>query len=556
MWRDALFTSTIRSLRASFLKLTFSFRHIECDRMARERNDGNGHYDSDHRLNPALPHAPDGAVEFAGFKDVRHYLVELSDYIQCDTLGQGTFGKVWKGQSRITGWAVAVKELLATKLEGDELGFFQREIQILMDCDDPFLLDFVGFTNTPPYSILTAFIPCGSLWDILHGRRITLTGTQRTNIALGIAHGMKYLHAHRIIHRDMKSPNILLDSRFLPKIADFGLGRFLDDVAAASHITGNLGTPMWMAPEIIENKPYGIAVDVYAYGIILWEIWTEKIPFDGNDRIQVFTKVATQGLRPELPDPNCALGQLVQQCWDRDPERRPTFDDIYKQFESHAVSFSGCDASAVDALVHEIHQFENIAQNAISTAADDINAVIALRASGMNKASISAALVKAAVAGDVYRITLLIGAFLNHADVNASDQTGLSPLHAAARSGQVLVVQYLLTLGSVDPNLVDPDGFTPLMAAVRFQQNRVVRLLVLAKGVNVNQQDTRGCTALHLATRIERNAQREVLAELAKCPAIETDIADATGKRPFDGAPELAQFFTTKQREAVEKARA
>jgi serine/threonine protein kinase len=93
--------------------------------------------------------------------DVRDFIVELSDYVPRDTLGQGSFGKVWKGQSRITGWTVAVKELFATTLVGQDLDFFERELKILVQCDDPFLLDLVGFTNTPPYSILTTFMPSG-----------------------------------------------------------------------------------------------------------------------------------------------------------------------------------------------------------------------------------------------------------------------------------------------------------------------------------------------------------------------------------------------------------
>jgi serine/threonine protein kinase len=74
---------------------------------------------------------------------------------------------------------------------------------------------------------------------------------------MGMAHGMAYLHRHKIVHRDLKTPNILLDERILPKIADFGLGRFVTDCEAVQKMTGNIGTPIWMAPELLVGDEYG-----------------------------------------------------------------------------------------------------------------------------------------------------------------------------------------------------------------------------------------------------------------------------------------------------------
>jgi serine/threonine protein kinase len=110
-------------------------------------------------------------TDFSDLKNVLDYVLDVrAEFIERGSLGQGSFGTVWKGQSRITGWTVAVKEILTERLEGKDLDFYTREIRILVQCKNPFLLDFIGFTLTPPYSIVTTFMPCGSLWDAIHNK--------------------------------------------------------------------------------------------------------------------------------------------------------------------------------------------------------------------------------------------------------------------------------------------------------------------------------------------------------------------------------------------------
>jgi serine/threonine protein kinase len=205
--------------------------------------------------------------DLSGFSSVSDYIVSLSHYQEIGSLGAGSFGKVWQGRNRITGWTVAVKELLVDTLEDQDLQFYEREAQIPVRCKGPFLLDFLGFTLTPPYSIITSFVPCGSLWDAMHTKALRSNSTQKTNIAMGMAHGMMYLHRHNVIHRDLKNPNILLDGRLLPKIADFGLSRFLFECENTQKLTGNIGTPHGMATELLMDVPYGPPLDVYAYGM-------------------------------------------------------------------------------------------------------------------------------------------------------------------------------------------------------------------------------------------------------------------------------------------------
>jgi serine/threonine protein kinase len=488
--------------------------------------------------------------ELTELRDIRDYLVDLSEFTRIADVGQGAQGTVWKGRSQITGWTVAVKEILQSKLEAQDLEFFQREIQILARCNDPFLLEFFGFTASPPYCIVTSFMPGGSLWDALHHQKGSLNPTQKTNIALGMAHGMKYLHSHKIVHRDFKSPNVLLDDRKLPKIADFGLGRFVTDCSAAHKMTGSIGTPSWMAPELLENRSYGTAVDVYAFGIILYEMYTEKIPYEGLTQTNVCANVVAKGLRPELPERESALSRLIQQCWDQDPSKRPTFDEIYNRFESHAVSFGGAENRGIDILIHEIHQHEEIINNAITAAATNLNDVIALRKEEKSPAEITALLIKSAREGDLSRLTKLVAAYREKADLNSRDPNGVCPLHAAVIAGQLLVVQYLLKLKSTNKNIQDSEGNTPLMAAVKFKQVRIAGFLVQWREVDVNAQNHAGQTALHILGKLEGSLQQGMAKALAVNPSFRVDITDKQKITALADKPELLALFQNKKPDA------
>jgi serine/threonine protein kinase len=192
--------------------------------------------------------------------------IQPGDFERRQLLGQGSFGSVHLCVDRRTGWTGAFKTLTSDKLDAQQLEFFQREVEILAKCHHPFLLQMIGFTLNP-LGIITDFMVCGSLWDYLRKHPMELSGTVRTNIAIGIADGMRCLHSRKVLHRDLKSGNVLLDSRLLPRVADFGLGKFVEQANAAA--TQACGTAQWMAPEQLFTKNYSFPVDVYAYGMIL-----------------------------------------------------------------------------------------------------------------------------------------------------------------------------------------------------------------------------------------------------------------------------------------------
>ena len=281
------------------------------------------------------------------------YLVDIKDYKIDKVIGKGGYGQVslaFKG-----GKQYALKELFFKELEGRDLQLFCREVQILGKCDSPFLLRLNGFTLSYPYVIITDYVPKGSLFEALRHRQNSpnLTSTNKTLIALGIAQGMMSLHQMNIIHRDLKSLNILLDERALPHICDFGIAR--EKASENEPITHQIGTPHWMAPETFSGENYSNKVDVYSYAVLLWEMLTESTPFRGKNPIQIMTIVYQRNERLRIPSNTPEpLKNLIKRCWDRNPDVRPTFAEIYSLFAQKKVMFPDTDTRSVDNLVQMI----------------------------------------------------------------------------------------------------------------------------------------------------------------------------------------------------------
>lgn len=130
---------------------------------------------------------------------------------------------------------------------------------------------------------------------------------------------------------DLKSLNLLIDRYWRLKISDLGLSRLRPSSSAGRHLTGNVGTPHWMAVEVIGNQNYSESADVYSFGMCLWELVTRRPPFEGMAPMQVLVAVFSLGQRPAIPDdPQLPAGyaNLVRRCWAQDPSARPTMDEV------------------------------------------------------------------------------------------------------------------------------------------------------------------------------------------------------------------------------------
>lgn len=263
-------------------------------------------------------------------------------------IGSGGFSEVYFGIQKSTNKKVAIKKLHQQKFDKNTLEMFKSEVAILAKLKHFAILPFIGACTKPPFCIVTEFMPGFSLYSRLHVKEESqkLTPTQLTIIAVGIAFGMNYLHGKQMLHRDLKSLNILLDENNYPKISDFGLaqtkGKRNEDKS------NNIGTSQWMAPEVLNSNVFDEKADVYSYGMIIWEMLTGDIPYRGIRDFQVTMTVVNQKIRPQIPK-TCPkmLAQFIRNCWNTDPNKRPSFKNIIREFTSETIYFPGTDLAQV-----------------------------------------------------------------------------------------------------------------------------------------------------------------------------------------------------------------
>ncbi|XP_027357557.1 probable serine/threonine-protein kinase SIS8 isoform X2 [Abrus precatorius] len=240
----------------------------------------------------------------------------------------GSYGEVYRGEWH--GTEVAVKRFLDQDISGESLEEFKTEVKIMKRLRHPNVVLFMGAITRPPnLSIVTEFLPRGSLYRLLHRPNSQLDERRRLKMALDTARGMNYLHncTPVIVHRDLKSPNLLVDKNWVVKVCDFGLSRMKHSTFLSSRSTA--GTAEWMAPEVLRNEPSNEKCDVYSFGVILWELSTLQQPWGGMNPMQVVGAVGFQQRRLDIPDDmDPTIADIIRKCWQTDPKLRPSFAEI------------------------------------------------------------------------------------------------------------------------------------------------------------------------------------------------------------------------------------
>ncbi|OQR84222.1 protein kinase [Achlya hypogyna] len=257
-------------------------------------------------------------------------------------IGKGAFGEVIKGTYH--GTPVVVKRMVRQNIDPENVRMFAEEIQLMMNLRHPNIVQFIGasWNSYSNICFVTEFLDRGDLYSVLKNPRLQLSWHHPLwGMTIDISRGMAYLHSMDppIIHRDLKSMNILVSSSFGAKISDFGLSRekAMDDTMSVT------GTPLWLPPEMIRAERYSEKADVYSFGIVLSELDTRRIPYhdvkSGTKKRMpgsaLLHKVAYEHLRPSL-SANCldTIRDLFVRCTADDPKERPTFEAIVAELET------------------------------------------------------------------------------------------------------------------------------------------------------------------------------------------------------------------------------
>ncbi|KAL0357570.1 UNVERIFIED_CONTAM: Serine/threonine-protein kinase STY13 [Sesamum calycinum] len=189
--------------------------------------------------------------------------------------------------------------------------------------------------------VIVEYLPGGNLKSyLIKNRRKKLAYKVVVQMALDLARGLSYLHSQKIVHRDVKTENMLLDKSRTVKIADFGVARV--EASNPNDMTGETGTLGYMAPEVLNGNPYNRKCDVYSFGICLWEIYCCDMPYPDLSFSEVTSAVVRQNLRPEIP--RCcpsSLANVMKRCWDANPDKRPEMDEVVTMLEAIDTSKGG-----------------------------------------------------------------------------------------------------------------------------------------------------------------------------------------------------------------------
>ncbi|KAM5246116.1 serine/threonine-protein kinase 4 [Ctenodactylus gundi] len=238
-----------------------------------------------------------------------------------EKLGEGSYGSVYKAIHKETGQIVAIKQV---PVESD-LQEIIKEISIMQQCDSPHVVKYYGsyFKNTDLW-IVMEYCGAGSVSDIIRLRNKTLTEDEIATILQSTLKGLEYLHFMRKIHRDIKAGNILLNTEGHAKLADFGVAGQLTDTMAKRNTV--IGTPFWMAPEVIQEIGYNCVADIWSLGITAIEMAEGKPPYADIHPMRAIFMIPTNPpptfRKPELWSDN--FMDFVKQCLVKSPEQRAT----------------------------------------------------------------------------------------------------------------------------------------------------------------------------------------------------------------------------------------
>ncbi len=255
----------------------------------------------------------------------------LPDADEKNTLGKGAFGEVLRGS--YYGQPVAVKRFKEAKLSASDQAQLKDEAAVMVNLQSPFLIRLLGLSLDTPPLLVMELAEGGSLYHKLKDASQELPWVWRLRVLRDIALGLSVLHAHELLHRDLKSLNILLDITGRAKLCDFGLST----LKSQAKDTADVGTLLWNAPEVLAGKAATPSSDIYSLAIICWEVVARRLPYKDPTTGKLkegFEKRVQAGERETIPS-DCPpeLAMVIQACWTPDPAQRPTAGQVAQVLE-------------------------------------------------------------------------------------------------------------------------------------------------------------------------------------------------------------------------------
>lgn len=303
---------------------------------------------------PSPPRHPPPLNISSSIRELNHHEIELDRVI-----GQGSFGTVVKARWREMNIAIKYfkqfqQPPLPRSLRGrhdadtgsreeeedsdsSDVDEFSREVETMARvCNHMFIIQLIGIVRTPHLSVVTMFYQNGSLEDLLVLKTKNLSHhssfdtSTLVRFALEAAIGIRHLHLEGIIHRDLAARNLLVDDNLHIRVSDFGFSRMKEAGTTRGYTQSSLGPIRWSAPEAMRRKKFSEASDVFSFGVALYEIFVQELPWKELETVDVVIAVCG-GERMSLPAAARippAIANLMTECWSHNPETRPLLPAI------------------------------------------------------------------------------------------------------------------------------------------------------------------------------------------------------------------------------------